>query len=270
MIDSAIQESLRQRFNPDGSQLRAMQLRMLEVLEYFDSFCRSHGIRYWLSSGTLLGAVRHGGFIPWDDDVDIEMLPEDYRRLCKLRDEFGDGRFVLQDHASDPEYISPSPKIRDLRSHIKEIHNRDYGYRYDGLFIDIFLRHPASFAASRISHILQYSIYAITSSRCRVWRRVTKALTATPARLLVYPAIEACDSLFNNKRMLGYVAGSGFYDRIPSDVIFPLSEVSFEGRSFPAPHDIDAYLRILYGDYMQLPPADSIRIHATEMTIKNY
>ena len=74
MITDTLQNELRERYNPDGSILRKQQLRMLEMLQYIDFVCKKHNIRYWLCSGTLLGAVRHGGFIPWDDDVDIEML----------------------------------------------------------------------------------------------------------------------------------------------------------------------------------------------------
>ena len=74
MITDTLQNELRERYNPNGSTLRKQQLRMLEMLQYIDSVCKKHNIRYWLCSGTLLGAVRHGGFIPWDDDVDIEML----------------------------------------------------------------------------------------------------------------------------------------------------------------------------------------------------
>lgn len=74
MIANDIQSSLRERFNPDGSDLRRYQMRLLEILLFIDSVCRKHGINYWLSSGTCLGAVRHGGFIPWDDDIDVEML----------------------------------------------------------------------------------------------------------------------------------------------------------------------------------------------------
>lgn len=73
MLDKATQEQLRVKYNPDGSLLRNAQLRMLEILIDFDRVCRKHDIKYWLSSGTLLGAVRHGGFIPWDDDLDVDL-----------------------------------------------------------------------------------------------------------------------------------------------------------------------------------------------------
>ena len=78
------QDDLRARFNPDGSLLRRQQLRMLDILLEVDKICKKHDIRYWLSSGTLIGAMRHDGFIPWDDDLDIEMLRSDYVRLMKV------------------------------------------------------------------------------------------------------------------------------------------------------------------------------------------
>ena len=74
MIDSKIQNKLREKYNPDGSLLRQHQLRMLKMLSYFDKICQEHNIHYWLSSGNCIGVVRHGGFIPWDDDIDVEML----------------------------------------------------------------------------------------------------------------------------------------------------------------------------------------------------
>ena len=74
---------LRQLYNPECSELRMSQLRMLEILDYISDLCEKNGLRYWLCAGTLLGAYRHGGFIPWDDDLDIEMPIEDMLKLKK-------------------------------------------------------------------------------------------------------------------------------------------------------------------------------------------
>ena len=80
----SIQENLKARFNPEGSLLRVHQHRMMELLLAFDAICKRHQIRYWLIGGTLIGAARHQGFIPWDDDMDVQMLREDYLRMLEI------------------------------------------------------------------------------------------------------------------------------------------------------------------------------------------
>ena len=74
MLNQEEQIKLRNRFNPEGSLLRQHQLRMLDILIEIDKICQKHNINYWIDGGTLLGAVRHGGFIPWDDDIDIAVM----------------------------------------------------------------------------------------------------------------------------------------------------------------------------------------------------
>lgn len=96
MIDADIQADLRRRFNPDGSLLRRHQLKLLDMLRFIDEVCRNNDIPYWLSSGTLIGVMRHGGFIPWDDDVDVEMLAVDFPRFKEAVERIADPRYVLQ------------------------------------------------------------------------------------------------------------------------------------------------------------------------------
>ena len=115
-MDNNLKQELRERFNPDGSLLRRQQLRMLELLEAVDLVCKKYDIPYWLSSGTLIGAVRHQGFIPWDDDLDIEMLREDYLRLMKVLPEELPDKFVLQIQETHAHYISNYANARDVNS----------------------------------------------------------------------------------------------------------------------------------------------------------
>ena len=119
--------------------LRQAQLVMLRMLKIIDYICRKHDLRYWLCSGTLLGAVRHQGFIPWDDDLDICMLREDYNRFIQIAPlEFPTDIF-LQTQETDPSYdYLPLPcKVRDKNSLIisEGMENQKY---QQGLFIDIF------------------------------------------------------------------------------------------------------------------------------------
>ena len=105
MVSQRVQDELRMRFNPDGSDLRKVQLRLLDMLLYIDRICKENCIDYWLSSGTLIGAVRHGGFIPWDDDIDIAMLREDYEHFrAVFNDSFDTTKFFLQNIFTDNDF----------------------------------------------------------------------------------------------------------------------------------------------------------------------
>ena len=130
-------ESLKSEYNPEGSDLRRAQLRMLEMLVFLDRICKENNLEYILGDGTLLGAVRHGGYIPWDDDLDVYMPAGDINRLAKIVNS-GDYDFVVQTHQSDKGFVRQCAVLRDLKSeYIKSefVHNQR---KYRGLQIDLF------------------------------------------------------------------------------------------------------------------------------------
>ena len=154
-------EALRKRFNPDGSLLRRQQLRMLEMLVEVDRICRRHGIRYWLSSGTLIGAARHKGFIPWDDDLDIEMLLPDYRRLMKVLPKELPDTMRLQSINTDRNYFFFYAKVRDRRSLLEETNRYDRVWQERGIYLDIFPFYRQPLWLHMISEKLQGHVYKI-------------------------------------------------------------------------------------------------------------
>ena len=126
-------DDLRMRFNPDGSLLRRQQMRMLEILLEVDKICKRHNIRYWLSSGTLIGALRHNGFIPWDDDLDIEMMRSDYLRLMQVLPSELPEWLALQNDETDPKYFYFYAKVRDKRSRMLEQNGYDRLWKEQGI-----------------------------------------------------------------------------------------------------------------------------------------
>lgn len=140
MIPRDIQEQFKKQYNPEGSILRRAQYRMLEMLSFIDDVCVKNNIKYWIDSGTLLGARRHGGFIPWDDDVDICMPREDYVKFkdIMLHNNPSD-EFVLQCHQTDNHYFATWDTLRDLKTEMSGNGKRLENFKFRGLQIDIFL-----------------------------------------------------------------------------------------------------------------------------------
>ena len=131
-------EELRKKYNPEGSAVREAQLRMLDILVYISELCENNGLRYWLAGGTLLGAYRHAGFIPWDDDLDIEMLLEDMIKLKEIMLENPSKDYIFQDHSTDPYYFYSYSKIRDTHSLCESDSPDERFFKYKGVWVDIF------------------------------------------------------------------------------------------------------------------------------------
>lgn len=264
MITETLQKELRDRFNPDGSQLRNHQLKLLQVLIDFDEVCRDLGINYWLSSGNCLGAVRHGGFIPWDDDVDVEMLREDYDKL--LHSFVENDQYVIQTHSNDLFYTAVYSKFRDKHSIIDEHaygFTDDYAdkkYKYRGLYIDLFCIEKTNKFICHLSQRLSADLIVL-ASRTKpdnllqmLWFRFSKLL------FFAFLSILRFINIFIPGKKLRHSYGEGFYQRERNiEDLLPLQMMPFEGVPLPVPRDVDSYLRRIYGNYEEIPPMDRIR-----------
>lgn len=261
-------EALRARFNPEGSPLRRMQHRMTEMLREIDAICRRHNIRYWLCSGTLLGAVRHGGYIPWDDDLDIEVMREDYERLLDILPRELPEHLRLQTHDTDPGYFYCFAKVRDLRSHLSETNDYDRIFKYRGIFIDIFPYEKMPLPLLWLSNRTFGRVYKVMKNKeynTQQLLRKTAAIYRFNHRW-VFPLLRTIARFWPTQKR-NYSPGIPYDNTIYEREVFPLRTLLFDGFEAPVPHDYDAYLRRKFGDYMRLPNLDTIHQHSASFRI---
>lgn len=254
------------KYNPEGSALRRDQKELLRMLQVLADICREHDIQWWLSSGTLLGAARHGGFIPWDDDVDIVLLKEDYDRLEKILCSMESDEFVFHCMKTDVEYVNVFGKFRKKQGEVQSKNRRHKYYKWKGLGLDIFAIEKTNYPASRIAKTL-YNFQRLTSRirTASVRRPMIRFIEFVNFRLL-HPVIRLIGRI-NPRQEYHYTLGTGWpgHTFFMTDT-FPLSQTEFEGVMLPVPRDMDRYLANVYGEWRQLPSEDAIRrsIHCKE------
>lgn len=267
VITKSKAEKLKARFNPDGSPLCRMQQRMKEMLIEFDRICRRHNIPYWLSSGTLLGCVRHGGFIPWDDDLDVEMLRSDYDRLVKILPSELPDWLVLQTPDTDSGYFFCFAKLRDKRSRMSEINRYDRIFENQGIFIDIFPFEPSPRWLHWITCRTMGFCYKVmntprnTDEQAR--RKVRRILWWN--RYVLFPVCRLISFLLP-RRYVRYGYGIPFSDIRDLREIFPLTQALFENLEMPIPGDSKAYLRRKFGNWRSLPDLTHLTPHVEHVS----
>jgi lipopolysaccharide cholinephosphotransferase len=232
-------------------ELRQLHTVQLDLLLEFDRLCRRLGLRYQIAAGTLLGAVRHGGFIPWDDDIDVILRREDYRRLLRLGPALLADRFFLQSRRSDPEYRRHHAKLRRHGSVFREIEAAAGSHA--GIFIDIF---PFDPVAPR-SRLWRW--------RCRLLCRLNAVLPRwwgpLPRELLLRAiAIRGADAR-GADQVVCLASGPLHLGRILAQAR-PVAEfeqtvwLGFAGLRLPATAAFDRALTRLYGAYRTPPPPE--------------
>lgn len=258
---------------------RQIQLVGLNMLKYLDALCREHDIRYFLSGGTLLGAIRHQGFIPWDDDVDVMMPRPDYERLMQLIRGLKHERFAFLTETKE-DYATPYLRLMD--AHTVVLPTEFLAHPVPHLFLDIFpieglpddektcrvfykrmrgydimyqSARKGKFRKGERLQLLKTGVHAVaklTGGTAAWCRRFDKAAKQIP---------------FGSTKHAGVclIAHYGMRERMPIDVFADSVPVTFEGWEFPAPVGYHRYLTGLYRDYMQLPPPEKrVSLHALQ------
>lgn len=255
--------------------LRKLQNIELEILEELDRICTKYSIPYFLDSGTALGAVRHQGFIPWDDDIDIGMMRDDYEKFLRIALTELDQHYFLQTLETDPQCPCLFAKIRKNGTTYQE--NNKAGMRmHMGIWIDIFpfdyissdpneqkrvitkaKKYRNLFMLKKIPHLsageghrsAQYYLKAMIRKIAHI------CLQLFPDRYFKKKIQELIDSGKNQKDYVTCL----FYGKPivwRTNGIVPTGRIIFEGKEFSSVHDSDYYLKTQYGDYMQLPPKE--------------
>ena len=246
--------------------LRAVQLKELDILKEIRTLCDRHHIPYWLDGGTLLGAVRHGGFIPWDDDIDIAMRKNDLPHFLQVAREELPPHFYVQTPHQGSSHL-PMVKIRDTRTFLIEPGD-DLRQPYPkSLYVDIFPLQPyPNVTPAFCRHILKPYCKAnniLHTPHHYSWRAL--------AELLWFGTVRTCCRLVwtlaqlllpHDQHTANVIETNGYGIIHRNSHIYPLSTIAFEGETFSAPADPHAYLTNIYGDYTQLPPPEKRTTHA--------
>lgn len=255
-------------------ELKQVQIDILDVVHHF---CVKNDISYSLSSGTLIGAVRHKGFIPWDDDIDICMLRKDYKKLEAFFPDLLDGKYVFKSLDRDGEWNRPWGKIQNSNTILKESFSdsiKDMGIGIDVFPMDDVTDNPDKFIRwNRIRKILVYS-WSIKGMKYSLNRSFKNTIIMFLTKILLYPfslrrIAKIIDSYIQNPNGRGY---SKMYESCDSlkakssqnkSDMDSFIDIEFEGNLYKAMSGYDDYLRSIYGNYMKLPPKDMQVSHHT-------
>ncbi|MFJ6920854.1 MAG: phosphorylcholine transferase LicD [Lactobacillus crispatus] len=254
------------------AQRKKVQEDELQILIKFDEICRKFNLKYTLAAGTMIGAVRHKGFIPWDDDIDVYMLRNDFNKLRKIAPMELPENMFYQSHYTDPEYYYPFDKIRLDGTIFKETFLANHNINH-GVFIDVF---PIdSVSNNKCKSTIQFYHYrfyrlGLMTKYVNIEARSGKRKTlANILRVLYLPfnldyLYKKCEIIAQQKesryknskwvRNLNSVGSDGMKETYHHYAFTKLEFIEFEKNKFYISKDYDAMLRAIYGNYMKLPP----------------
>lgn len=243
----------------DLTELKRIQLDMLVDI---DRFCRANNIRYSLAYGTLLGAIRHGGYIPWDDDIDICMPRPDYERFISTYSGCH-GCYKCYSTKTSHEYMLPFAKVSDERTVLCEtLYEKDEF----GIYIDVFPV-DAMGEKKQIFKSIWLNRFLNTKKAVLGHRSLKKDIILALGKVVLYPisiskVLSAMETVASKYRfgdtLTCEIFCSSTVEReiVPTSFFLNYNDISFEGIQFLAVREFDGYLTALYGDWRELPPVE--------------
>ena len=244
--------------------VRDVQDKILEVMKYIDAICRKNGIVYYIMGGTALGAIRHGGFIPWDDDLDIFMTPAEYEKFKAAMAADGNEKFMLQEWRTVKKHLEYA-KVRMNGTTFIEESFKDRKDLHQGIYVDIMMLHKvpeSNFMQKLVYYESKFvTLYALTQ---RNWKPkssgqalVCNLLKVLPCQLIArmcYNRIYKYEDMKEGFKWCYWITPAKFRSGLFDKSFFeePV-DVPFEDTVLYGSKHIKEYLKYRYGDYMKLP-----------------
>ena len=241
--------------------IKELKQIQLNILESIDKFCTENNLQYFLAYGTLIGAVRHKGYIPWDDDIDICMPRPDYEKFIKKYNQYP---YAVIDHRNSPNYLIPFAKVHDIRTSMNETM---YVQNDFGVYVDVFpLDGIKDFKKAKIVTTLRHFLNtkkAILGNK----RSFKKNLIISISKVLLSPIsirsiLRKMDSIAQEidydkaYYVNSFFSSTAYKEIFPKDIFNGYKLAKFEHLTCRIPKSYDEYLRINYGDYMKFPPKE--------------
>jgi lipopolysaccharide cholinephosphotransferase len=267
----------------DSATLTKLHIVQVQILDEMVRICEKYNLTYFLAYGTLLGAVRHKGFIPWDDDIDITMPRKDYERFLELcNTELHNDYYI-----ADVPFMRIIPWLRLCKKNTLFV--ADYITNesdYFGIYIDIF---PGdNVPKNALLQYLRYNLIRIGNISLFLkdgrlnYRDIKNPIERIIAQLIkILTNRSDFSTLFNlrkkimtfyNNRKTGLIANSistyGYKkETFLESIIYPLGKIEFEGKYYSCPNNADLFLKHVYGDYMQVPPIEERKTHNPKILV---
>ena len=255
-------------------EIREYQLAQLELIKMMDDLCSQLNLTYYIIGGTLLGAVRHDGFIPWDPDIDIAMPRKDYEAIRKHFKLNKSDRYFYQHYETEKNHLSPHALIRIKDSHVifKSFESR-YKPQYDGIYLDIFpldnaplskkLQNKQVKKINRLRKIVYLKagyIYPSNSSMTIFLKKCVSALLSPWSFAFLNKKLDDTMRKYTGKSSEYLVSMASHYSYwkqlMPKSIYGTPKRINFEGLSLQSPAETHEYLTRIYKNYMELPPED--------------